>query len=64
MSQIELNLVCVENISEKTKTFYAVNDKHYDGMLASGDIEGFKWEYIGSVYISQEIISEIIENFN
>lgn len=55
---LELNLVCVFNKKENTKQYFAVNDKHYDAMLASGDIDGYEWKWLGNVIIEEQILFE------
>lgn len=58
---MELSLVVVKNKLTGKSTFHAVNDKHYDAMLASGGSvidEEYEWDWLGSVEISEEILNE------
>lgn len=54
---MELSLVCILDEKTKVKTYHAVNDYHYDGMLA-GEIQGLSWSWLGQVYITEEILNE------
>lgn len=54
---LELSLVKITNHKEGKTYYHAVNDKHYDAMLA-GEIEGFSWEWLGDVFIEDEILDE------
>lgn len=40
--------------------YFTVNDKHYDGMLASqlDEAKYGKWEWLGDVIIDEEILNE------
>jgi hypothetical protein len=56
-----LNLVKIKNIKTNTVSYHAVNELHYNSMLACGgtsyELE-FEWEYMGDVEISEEILNE------
>lgn len=58
---LELNLVAIKNKQTHKIQYFAVNDKHYDGMLAGSgssiDLE-YEWNWLGSVFISDEILTE------
>ena len=59
---MELNLVSVLDKETNRVTYHAVNDKHYDGMLASGGCweleKRYDWDWLGDVEISEEILNE------
>ena len=56
---MNLNLVWVLDKATGKKSYFGVNDKHFDGMLASGDIDGYEWGWEGlEVTISEEILYE------
>lgn len=58
---MELNLVSVLNKETNKVTYHAVNDRHYDGMLAAGGSEfedKHPWDWLGDVEISEEILNE------
>lgn len=59
---MELNLVWVKDKETGRTTYFAVNDKHYDAMLACGgcwEIEKrSEWGWLGSVEITEEILNE------
>lgn len=58
---MELSLVVIKNKITGKSTYHAVNDKHYDAMLASGgsDLEEvYDWHWMGDVEISEEILNE------
>lgn len=40
---MELNLVSVRNQLTGKLTYHGVNDKHYDAMLACGELAGYDW---------------------
>ena len=54
---ITLDLVKVIDPKGKVQ-YFGVNDKHYDGMLASGDIPGYSWEPVGEVTVEGHILEE------
>ncbi len=54
---MELELVWVRELPDGRKNYFAVNDKHYDAMLA-GEIQGWEWDRVGTVSISEEILNE------
>lgn len=58
---MELSLIRLTNKKTNKTTYHAVNDKHYDGMLASGgsnlDLE-YEWAWIGDVEISEDVLNE------
>ena len=56
---LELSLIKYIHPDGKV-TYHAVNDKHYDGMLAGGLSEEKygKWDWLGDVFISEEILGE------
>jgi hypothetical protein len=58
---MELNLVKVTDLKTNKSSYYAVNDKHYDAMLAGGgsnlDLE-YSWDWLGDVIITEEILNE------
>lgn len=62
---LELNLVRLFN-KLGVKYHYAINDEHYDAMLASPlDPKEFgEWEYLGTVYIEEDILNECGYYFN
>lgn len=55
-----LNLVMIKDSFGK-KEYFAVNDKHYDAMLACGGTSldyTHSWEYLGDIEISGVILEE------
>lgn len=59
---MELELVAVTNKNTGVVQYYAVNDQHYDGMLASGGCheleKDYDWKPLGIVRITEEILNE------
>lgn len=56
-TMLELSLVKITNHKEGTSKYFAVNDKHYDAMLA-GEVKDHSWEWLGDVFIEDEILDE------
>jgi len=56
---MELNLIEYTKPDGSIK-YFAVNDKHYDGMLAAqlDEAKFGKWDWLGSVWIEEEILNE------
>ncbi len=54
---MELSLVWVLNQSTGRKQYFAVNDRHYDAMLA-GEIDGYEWGWLGDVTIEEHVLNE------
>lgn len=57
MHNLELSLVEVTNLTTNRKSYFGVNDRHYDAMLA-GEIEGFSWKWLGDVLVEEAILQE------
>ncbi len=58
---MELDLVKIVNKKTKGVTYHAVNDKHYNAMLAGAGSnldDLYDWQYVGSVEIEDEILEE------
>jgi hypothetical protein len=58
---MELSLVVVIDKKTNKGRYYAVNNKHYDAMLASGGSsldDEYEWKWLGDVNISEEILQE------
>lgn len=58
---MQLSLVKITHRATGKVTYYAVNDKHYDAMLACGGSsleDEYLWEWIGDVEVSQEVLNE------
>lgn len=56
-----LNLVCITDKKTGKKSYFGVNDKHYDAMLAcegSSLEESSSWEWLGDVTIEEHILAE------
>lgn len=56
-----LNLVKILDKKTGTSSYHAVNDLHYNAMLAGGgsyydDI--YSWEWLGDIEISEEVLNE------
>jgi len=62
MQDLVLSLVKITNKLTGKVTYCGVNDKHYDGMLASGGCweleKEWEWTWLGDVSISLEILGE------
>lgn len=58
---MELSLIVIKNKKTGESTYHALNDKHYDAMLATGgsnfDLE-YEWAWMGSVLIPEEVLNE------
>lgn len=58
---LTLNLVSITTKSDNSTRYYGVNDKHYDGMLATGGSildDQYSWRYLGDVMIEEQILNE------
>lgn len=58
---MQLYLVKIRDKTTKKVSYHAVNDKHYDAMLAGGGSnldDLYSWEWLGDVEISDEILNE------
>lgn len=58
---MELNLVKIINKKTKRVMYFGVNDRHYDGMLATGGSnldDLHEWNWLGDVTISEKILNE------
>lgn len=58
---MELSLVQIKDKQTGKITYYGVNDKHYDAMLASGgsDLDDqFEWNWLGDVCVDEQILME------
>ena len=56
-----LTLSLIKIIDKNGKvSYHAVNDRHYDAMLASplNEQEFGTWEWLGDVHITEEILNE------
>ena len=54
---LTLDLVEVTELATGKKTYFGVNDRHYDAMLA-GEIEGYSWRPLGEVTVEEHILQE------
>ncbi len=58
---MELSLVSVKNKKTGKLSYFGVNDRHYDAMLACGgssiELE-YEWEWLGDIVIEEEILNE------
>lgn len=58
---MELSLVKITNKKTNKVSYSAVNDRHYDGMLACGgsnlELE-YDWDWLGDVEIDEQILNE------
>ena len=56
---MELNLIKYIRPDGKIQ-YFAVNDRHYDGMLAAplDETEFGKWDWLGDVIIEEDILNE------
>ena len=58
---MELDLVEITTLATGEKRYFAVNDRHYDAMLACGgsDLDlVYSWRRLGTVVIEEEILHE------
>lgn len=58
---MELSLVVITDKKTGRKSYFGVNDKHYDAMLACGGSvldEISSWDWLGDINISEEILNE------
>ncbi len=58
---MELNLISIKDLKTGRITYHAVNDKHYDGILATGGSNfdlSYEWKYLGDISITEEILNE------
>lgn len=58
---MELSLVQIKDKQTGKVTYYGVNDKHYDGMLATGGSildDQYEWKWLGDVVVDEQVLIE------
>lgn len=62
--EIVLNLIKIFDKENNRSYYQAVSNKSYDAMLVCGDLENFSWEYISHVYLTNQVLNDILQDCN